>query len=111
KISGQRVYISDPASGLMHYSHEDFRDAWEMKDDIGGLLVLEATPEFYAQEDIETSASFGHFMRYLKPYHKYLAQVLTGMMGGILIGVLTPFISQSIVDFGIGAGNMRFINA
>ena len=32
------------------------------------------------------------------------------MVAGILIGLLTPFISQSIVDFGIGGGNMKFIN-
>jgi ATP-binding cassette subfamily B protein len=59
---------------------------------------------------METSGSFKHFLKYLKPYHKYLAQVMLGMVAGIMIGLLTPFISQSIVDFGIGAGNMKFIN-
>src|SRR5690606_16489347 len=60
--------------------------------------------------DDETPDSFGHFLKYLNPYHKYLAQVLLGMIAGILIGLLTPFISQSIVDFGIGTGNMKFVN-
>jgi ATP-binding cassette subfamily B protein len=32
------------------------------------------------------------------------------MMASILVGLLSPFISQSMVDFGIGAGNMQFIN-
>ena len=110
KISRTKVYVSDPALGLQHYTHEEYKSAWEMVDGSGGILILETTPEFYNQIGEDTSSSFGHFLRYLKPYHKYLVQVLLGMIAGILIGVLTPFISQSIVDFGIGTGNMKFVN-
>src|SRR5690606_42040111 len=50
------------------------------------------------------------YLKSLNPYHKYLAQVMVGRVAGILIGLLTPFISQSIVDFGIGTGNMKLVN-
>ncbi|TRX45891.1 peptidase domain-containing ABC transporter, partial [Fulvivirga sp. M361] len=43
-------------------------------------------------------------------HQKYLAQVFLGMLATILMGLLTPFIRQSIVDFGILGNNMPFIN-
>ncbi len=110
KITRKKIFVSDPAMGLVSYTHQEFRKAWELTDGLGAVLVLETTPEFYAQEETETKASLYHFMKYLKPYHKYLAQVMVGMIVGILIGLLSPFISQSIVDFGIGSGNIGFIN-
>lgn len=110
KISQRKIYASDPAIGLVSYSHKEYRTAWEVAEESGGILILETTPEFYNQMGGETSSSFNHFLKYLKPYHKYLAQVLLGMIAGILIGLLAPFISQSIVDFGIGTGNMKFVN-
>lgn len=110
RISRNKVYVSDPATGLVVYTHEEYKNGWETEMGLGGLLVLETTPELYNQINSDTSGSFRYFLKYLKPYHKYLAQVFLGMIAGILIGLLTPFISQSIVDFGIGTGNMKFIN-
>lgn len=110
KITHNKIYVSDPAQGLITYKHKEFREAWEMPNGVGAVLVLEPTPEFYDQEDTETKASMRHFMKYLKPHHKYLAQVIVGMVAGIFIGLLSPFISQAIVDFGIGSGNIKFIN-
>ena len=110
KITKKKIYVSDPALGLVSYTRKEYKNAWEVTDGSGAILILEATPEFYNRIDGETSSSFGHFLKYLKPYHKYLVQVMLGMVGGIFIGLLTPFISQSIVDFGIGTGNMKFVN-
>lgn len=110
KITSKKVFVSDPAQGLISYTHKEFCEAWETKNEIGAVLVLEPTTEFYGQENNETKATLRHFMKYLKPYHKYLAQVLIGIIAGILIGLITPFISQATVDFGIGGGNIKFIN-
>ncbi len=110
KITKRKVYVSDPARGLISYSHKEFKEAWELPDEIGNVLILETTPEFSDMEDNETKASFFHFLRYLKPFNRYLVQVVIGMIAGILIGLFSPFISQSIVDFGIGAGNINFVN-
>lgn len=110
KITKSKVYISDPLSGLITYSHKTFRFAWEINNDLGYVLVLETTPEFYSLENLEQKYSFNYFLRYLKPYHQYLIQVLIGMFAGILISVFTPFISQSIVDFGIGSSDLDFVN-
>lgn len=110
KITNRKVYISDPAQGLTHYNHKEFREAWEMCNGLGTIMILETTPEFHNMNEMKTRASFSHFMKYLKPHHRYLGQVIVGMVAGILIGLLSPFISQSIVDFGIGSGNIQFVN-
>jgi len=110
KITGKKVYVSDPASGLITYSITEFRESWESANGLGSILVLEPTPDFYHNDSIETPNSLRHFFKYLKPHHKYLAQVMVGMLAGLLISLLSPFISQAIMDFGIGAGNMKFIN-
>ena len=110
RISERKIYVSDPAVGLVKYTYKEYKAAWEVTDGSGAILILETTPEFYQRIDGETSSSVGHFFKYLKPYHKYLVQVMLGMIAGIFIGLLTPFISQSIVDFGIGTGNMKFVN-
>lgn len=110
KVTKTKIYVSDPAVGLVNYNHQEYRAAWEVSDGTGAVLVLETTPEFSFQINSDTSNSFAHFLKYLQPYHKYLAQVMLGMIAGVFIGLLTPFISQSIVDFGIGTGNMKFVN-
>lgn len=110
RISKRKVYVSDPARGLISYSHEEFTDAWQTREGIGNVLILETTPEFFGMEEGETNTSFWHFLKYLKPFRRYLVQVIIGMVVGILVGLFSPFISQSIVDFGIGAGNINFVN-
>ena len=110
KIGRRHVFVSDPAYGLRKYTHAEFQDGWELTDGRGGIMMVEPASEFYELEESETSASMWHFMKYLKPYQRYLVQVMFGMVFGILISIVSPFISQSIVDFGLGSGNMKFIN-
>ena len=72
KVTRKKVFVSDPANGLINYTHAEFCEAWETHNGTGAVLVMETTPEFYGQEDNETKASLRHFVKYLKPYHKYL---------------------------------------
>ncbi len=109
RITRNKIYVSDPARGIINYNHLEFKKAWETENGLGVVLVLETTPEFYEMQEIETKASLSYFMKYLKPYHKYLMQVVMGMVAGIFIGLLSPFISQLIVDYGIGSGNVKFV--
>lgn len=110
KVNRRKVFVSDPAYGLRTYTHKEFEEGWELVDGRGGLMMLEPTTEFDGLEENETSASIWHFVKYLKPYQRYLVQVLFGIALGILFSVISPFMSQSIVDFGIGGGNMKFVN-
>lgn len=75
-------------------------------------LLLEPTPEFYAQEDEGETAGgkgFGFLYSYLKPYKQLVGQLLLGLLLGSMIQLMLPFLTQSVVDFGINNQNLGFI--
>jgi len=51
KIKKNKIYVSDPAHGLLVYSKEDFLKNWvsDGKDE-GVLLLLETNPDFYSNK-------------------------------------------------------------
>ena len=55
RMDGRHVWVADPAAGKLKYTGEEFCRCWlsAKKDglDTGVALLLEPTPEFYAQED------------------------------------------------------------
>lgn len=116
KIGKNKVYVSDPACGLLEYSKEDFLKCWlstENKEGqrCGTALLLEPTPEFYKEDGDEGREKLGLFylMRYLRPFKAYLIQLLLGMLLGSLLSLIFPFTAQAIVDTGIGTNNLDFI--
>ena len=118
KISGrkgkERIHVADPAGGLVTFSREEFTRCWAStgsnEEPQGTALLLEPTPEFYSTDDEKPNRkSFGYLFRYLKPYHKLLLQLLLGLILGSLLQLIFPFLTQSIVDYGIGNRNISFI--
>ncbi|KYG79635.1 peptidase domain-containing ABC transporter [Roseivirga echinicomitans] len=115
KITKRRVYVADPAHGLVIYSIKEFMEGWLGKDSSneseGFLLALEPTPLFYENEDSKDTRKFGFkfLLRYFKPYHKYIAQLFLGLLVGSLLQLIFPFITQSVVDYGINFQNIGFI--
>ncbi len=118
KISGrkgrERIHVADPAGGLVTFSREEFTRCWAStgsnEEPQGTALLLEPTPEFYSTDDEKTNRkSFGFLFRYLRPYHKLLLQLLLGLVLGSLLQLIFPFLTQSIVDYGIGNRNIAFI--
>lgn len=108
-----KVMIADPASGLLEYTEEDFRGLWlesERKTE-GIALILEPTPKFYEEEgdDERRHYGFGYVLKYLRPYRSYIIQILLAMLTASVISLLMPFITQSVVDKGIGTGSLSLI--
>ena len=106
------VKVADPASGLLEYRAEDFLKSWlqtEGKTE-GIALMLEPTPQFYQEEGEEKQKDgFGYVFQYLRPYRSYIIQILLAMLTASIISLILPFITQSIVDTGIGTGNLSFV--
>jgi ATP-binding cassette, subfamily B, bacterial len=46
---------------------------------------------------------------YLRPYRKYIIQLGLGMLTGSIISLIFPFLTQSVVDYGIGNSDLAFI--
>ena len=112
KIKNHRYYLADPASGLVTLSEADFAQNWIGDEDNqkGIALLLTPTPQFYEQDDEKNSELRWSFLfRYLVTYRKLVIQLLLGLGIGSLLQLITPFLTQSIVDIGINTGNLNFI--
>lgn len=112
------IYIADPASDLLVYSKDKFLKSWlsiSEEDDQnrlnkGTALLLEPTPRFYEEEILDgDKIEFGYLMRYLKPYRRYILQLFLGLITGSLISLIFPFLTQSVVDTGIGNNDLNIV--
>lgn len=115
-VKNGKVYVSDPALGLLKYSKEEFLEHWigvgagtEQKEGI--VLLLEATPEFYTIEEEKGEKKKGLLMMlpYLYPHKKYLIQLLIGLFAGSVLSLIFPFLTQAVVDIGIRNNDLNFI--
>ena len=108
------IYIADPAIGLLSYTKEEFLKCWlstkKEGEKEGTALLLEPTPDFYRQEAEEKGKlKFLYLLGYLRPYRKFIFQLMLGILTGSIIGMIFPFLTQSIVDVGIGNGDLAFV--
>lgn len=76
----------------------------------GIVLILEPSPRFYQEKgDEEKRLSFRHLLHYLRPYKRYLVQLGLAMLTASILSLILPFLTQSVVDTGIGTGNLSFV--
>ncbi len=107
-------YIADPAYGLLKYEEAEFKKCW-VSTSQGGFekgiaMLVEVTPQFYETEPIQyDKISLWYLLRYVRPYKKMVFQLILGLLGGSLLQLVFPFLTQTIVDQGIGHRNLSFI--
>lgn len=119
KISQKRgrtiFHIADPAYGLIEYEEAEFKNCWistrQGNLEKGVIMLLEPTPRFYDTEPIVYERlSLWHLLRYVRPYKKLVFQLLFGLLAGSILQLVLPFLTQTIVDQGIGHRNLNFIH-
>lgn len=116
KLNDKQVWVADPGAGKLKYTREEFCRCWissrKNGEDTGVALLLEPTPDFYAMKDEDETINrkgFGFLYSYLRPYRNLVSQLLLGLLLGSMIQLMLPFLTQSIVDFGINNQNLSFI--
>ena len=111
KTNKTKIYLADPAQGLLTYSHEDFKKAWtNTTDNTGFVLLLEASPQFYALvEDKTKTKGFSFLLPYFRPYKKLIRQLFIGLMVATIIQFILPFLMQTVVDVGVNNRDISFI--
>ncbi len=108
------VYVADPAQGLVKFTVQEFLSGWlstktEGQDE-GVALLLEPTPDFYnAEGEKQDKTKLSFVLQYLRPYKKLIVQLFLGMLLGTLLQLIFPFLTQTIVDYGIGNNNLSFV--
>lgn len=117
KIKKNRIYVSDPAYGLLEYDKLDFIKFWignnaSETTEEGIALLLEPTPIFFQKEfDKQEKKGLGFKLlsQYVLRYKSFIFQLSIGLLASSLLQLLFPFLTQSIVDVGIQNQNIHFI--
>ena len=115
KVKNGKYYIADPATQKLTYEESELSRCWcstaTAGKDTGAALLFEPKPEFYdrEEEDTRTGKGLSFFFRYLTPYRRELFQLALGMLTASILQLITPFLTQSLVDTGIRDGNLNFI--
>ena len=110
------VYVADPGKGLITYTKEEFCEHWVSTktngEEKGIALLLEPTEQFYAQNDtkaVPTQSRVKFLWSYLKKYKRFFTQLILGLLLGSLLQLVFPFLTQAIVDTGIGGKDVGFV--
>ncbi|HEX6910763.1 MAG TPA: peptidase domain-containing ABC transporter [Longimicrobium sp.] len=116
RVTRDRVHVADPAQGELAYTHEEFAQGWladgGQASDRGVVLLLEPTPGFFEQEDTpaDQRATLRFLLGYVRSYRAFFAQVALGMLVASLLQLVFPFLTQALVDHGIGNQDLGFVN-
>ncbi|MDL2323314.1 peptidase domain-containing ABC transporter [Bacteroidales bacterium OttesenSCG-928-A17] len=109
------IRISDPARDKYAIDKKGFLECWISSksegENTGTALLLNPTPEFYTLEDDKEKQekNLSYFLRYLFPFKSQIAQLVVAMVISSVLALIFPFLTQAVVDQGIGNNNLNFI--
>ncbi len=110
------IYVADPSKGLITYTQEEFCEHWVSTktngEEKGIALLLEPTDQLYAQKNekiIPKQNRIKFLWNYLKKYKRFFMQLILGLLLGSLLQLVFPFLTQAIVDTGIGGKDIGFV--
>lgn len=114
EIKENKVFLADPAKGLLTYSKDSFLKCWMTNNDMinprGVALLLIPTSKFYQlQEKQISNIKLTHLFKYVLPYKSYIFKVILGILLSMLMGLILPLLTQVVVDNGITSKDLRFI--
>lgn len=116
KIKNGKVYIADPAHGLLVYSVREFLDNWIGKHagettEEGIALLLEPTPRLSdpEEDDQPVKQGFAFLFSYIKGFRRLMLQLGLGLLAASLLQLIFPFLTQSVVDIGIQNKDIHFL--
>ena len=115
RIRRNKVFVADPGKGLMTYTKEDFCNHWlstrAKSEDKGVVLLLEPTRLFYENESeiVQRQSKIKFLAGYFSKYSRYFFQLVLGLLLGCLIQLVLPFLTQAIVDTGVGGKDIGFV--
>jgi len=114
KTTKNKVYVSDPAKGLLSYTYDEFIKSWYKKNEnFGVIMALEPMANFKqieAHERIQKLKQFEAILGYFTPYKRAFLILFAIMLIATGLQALLPFISKSVIDIGIYTQDITFIH-
>jgi len=104
--------IADPRFGLITLEQAIFEENWiENKDSKGIALILNPTDDFYSKQEEKKKRTIGlsTLYNYFKPYKLDILQLFIGLLGGSLITLIFPFLTQLLIDKGVAFKSLNII--
>lgn len=111
-INKNTVTVADPAKGIIKFTKQEFLRGWQSGNNEEGIvLLLEPTPTFFTKsyEEKSDKTGFKFLFSYLFAYKKYLTQLFIGLAVGSILQLIFPFLTQSLVDYGINNRDIGFV--
>ena len=115
KRSGYKIYVADPAIGLVEYTKDAFFEHWITTkangEAEGVVLLLDPTNKFYEDKgEVQVKCNRLNFLwSYLINYKRFFGQIALGLIVGSLLQLLFPLLTQAIVDIGINGKDIQFV--
>ena len=114
KIKNDKIWVADPAVGLVNYNRGEFVKSWASTitdgKPAGLVLIIEPTPALFDNENEREKANgFKFLFKYFRLYRKYFLQLVLGLLLGSCIQLVIPFLTQSIIDIGLNNNDIGFI--
>ncbi len=111
KTEKYKIKIANPTGEKYTFNKKDFLKNWVGDSEAGAALLLIPTPAFYEHEDdaLSNRKNLSYFIRYLIPYRSQLLQLIAGLLIGSVLQLIFPFLTQAMVDQGIGNSNLSLI--
>ena len=101
--------VANPAYGRHSFGEEAFSGFW-LNGDKGVVIAMEPQDEFFGKKAVKEKHSLLNFARkYVWPFRWELSQSAFGMLFGMLLSLVAPFLTQAMVDDGIGMRDMGLI--
>jgi len=110
--SSKKYYISDPIGYRFKYTADEICNSWQNSLSKSGIaLCLEPTQKFHSiivKEDCNPQ-KLRWLYNNLKYFKAHITNLLFGMFLCAILLLIFPFLTQSIIDYGVKNRNMSFI--
>lgn len=101
--------VANPAYGKHTFTEDAFCGFW-LNGGKGVVVAIEPRDEFFARNPVKEKHSLLRFARkYVWHFRWELSQSAFGMLFGMILSLITPFLTQAMVDDGIGMRDMGLI--
>lgn len=116
KVKKNKVYVADPTGGRISYTKNEFLKYWATEEiesnPSGVVLLLDPTSEFYQKEDNYKKTYYTgirHVFTYFLGNRSLVFQLVLSLIAISSTQLIAPFLTQAIVDVGIGQHDLSLI--